>query len=125
VRRFERQSVDVEGAARLSSGVSVEKPGSARRTSPSSTLKGMPTQKEFELFANISNRKVVLRSLPRPMTGVTNGRLRARDFEIDIVYKRLLVNEYLPIMKEQPALLDAYRAGTVLHGQRLSLKDHS
>jgi hypothetical protein len=37
--------------------------------------------------------------------------LRARDFEIDIVYKRLLVNEYLPIIEEQPALLDAYRAG--------------
>jgi uncharacterized circularly permuted ATP-grasp superfamily protein len=35
------------------------------------------------------------------------------DFEIDIVYKRLLVNEYLPIMKEQPALLDAYRARAV------------
>jgi hypothetical protein len=32
---------------------------------------------------------------------------------IDIVYKRLLVNEYLPIMEEQPALLDAYRAGAI------------
>ncbi|PYS55901.1 MAG: hypothetical protein DMF76_25495, partial [Acidobacteria bacterium] len=37
-------------------------------------------------------------------------RLRVRDFEIDIVYKRLLVNEYLPVMREHPALLDAYRA---------------
>jgi len=27
------------------------------------------------------------------------------------VYKRLLVNEYLPFMEEHPALLDAYRAG--------------
>jgi uncharacterized circularly permuted ATP-grasp superfamily protein len=35
------------------------------------------------------------------------------DFEIDIVYKRLLVNEYLPIMAEYPALLDAYRARAV------------
>ena len=35
------------------------------------------------------------------------------DFQIDIVYKRLLVNEYLPIMQECPALLDAYRAGAV------------
>ena len=32
---------------------------------------------------------------------------------VDIVYKRLLVNEYLPIVKEQPALLDAYRAGAI------------
>src|SRR6185369_16104318 len=40
-------------------------------------------------------------------------KLRVRDFQIDIVYKRLLVNEYLPIMDEQPALLDAYRAGAI------------
>ena len=33
--------------------------------------------------------------------------------EIDIVYKRLLVNEYLPIMNDYPALLDAYRAGAI------------
>ena len=32
---------------------------------------------------------------------------------IDIVYKRLLVNEYLPIINDHPALLDAYRAGAV------------
>jgi uncharacterized circularly permuted ATP-grasp superfamily protein len=39
--------------------------------------------------------------------------LRTGDFEIDIVYKRLLVNEYLPIMDQYPALLDAYRAGAI------------
>jgi uncharacterized circularly permuted ATP-grasp superfamily protein len=39
--------------------------------------------------------------------------LRAGAFEIDIVYKRLLVNEYLPIMDEYPALLNAYRAGAI------------
>jgi uncharacterized circularly permuted ATP-grasp superfamily protein len=38
-------------------------------------------------------------------------RLSFKGLEIDIVYKRLLVNEYLPIMDEYPALLDAYRAG--------------
>ncbi|HEX3230179.1 MAG TPA: hypothetical protein VHQ95_14485, partial [Pyrinomonadaceae bacterium] len=42
-----------------------------------------------------------------------DGRLRVGEFEIDIVYKRLLVNEYLPIMREQPALLDAYRARAI------------
>jgi uncharacterized circularly permuted ATP-grasp superfamily protein len=42
-----------------------------------------------------------------------NGKLRASDFEIDIVYKRLLVNEYLPVMRECPALLDAYRAHSI------------
>ena len=33
--------------------------------------------------------------------------------KIDIVYKRLLVNEYLPIINSAPALLEAYRAGAV------------
>jgi uncharacterized circularly permuted ATP-grasp superfamily protein len=33
--------------------------------------------------------------------------------KIDIVYKRLLVNEYIPILSEAPALLEAYRAGAV------------
>src|SRR5207253_9911857 len=40
-------------------------------------------------------------------------RLRVSDFEIRSAYKRLLVNEYLPIMQEQPALLDAYRARAI------------
>ena len=39
--------------------------------------------------------------------------MRKGDFEIDIVYKRLLVNEYLPIMDKHPALLEAYRAGVI------------
>jgi uncharacterized circularly permuted ATP-grasp superfamily protein len=43
----------------------------------------------------------------------SGGRLRCGEFEIYLVYKRLLVNEYLPIMGEHPALLDAYRVGAV------------
>jgi len=77
-------------------------------------LKGMPTQKEFELFREYFESQSCPSIIASPdELEFTNGRLRARDFEIDIVYKRLLVNEYLPIMKEQPALLDAYRAGAV------------
>jgi hypothetical protein len=77
-------------------------------------LKGMPTQKEFELFREYFESQDCPSIIASPdELEFTNGRLRARDFEIDIVYKRLLVNEYLPIMKEQPALLDAYRARAV------------
>ena len=77
-------------------------------------LKGMPTQKEFELFREYFESQGCPSIIASPdELGFTDGRLRARDFEIDIVYKRLLVNEYLPIMKEQPALLDAYRARAV------------
>ncbi len=77
-------------------------------------LKGMPTQKEFELFREYfeSQGNPAIIASPDELE-FTDGRLRAGDFEIDIVYKRLLVNEYLPIMREQPALVDAYRAGAV------------
>ncbi|MET0650486.1 MAG: hypothetical protein ABW208_28080 [Pyrinomonadaceae bacterium] len=77
-------------------------------------LKGLPTQKEFELF------KEYFESVGHPAAicspdelEFSGGRLRCGEFEIDIVYKRLLVNEYLPIMREHPALLEAYRAGAV------------
>lgn len=77
-------------------------------------LKGMPTQKEFELFREYFEAQGCPSIIASPdELEFTNGRLRVRDFEIDIVYKRLLVNEYLPIMREHSALLDAYRARAV------------
>src|SRR5687767_1150345 len=77
-------------------------------------LKGMPTLKEFELFREYFEAQGYPSVIASPdELEFANGRLRKLDFEIDIVYKRLLVNEYLPLMKEQPALLDAYRAGAV------------
>ncbi|HLL75164.1 MAG TPA: hypothetical protein VK421_07835 [Pyrinomonadaceae bacterium] len=75
-------------------------------------LKGLPTQKEFELFREFFESEGYPAKICAPEElEFTDGRLRAGDFEIDIVYKRLLVNEYLPIMREHPALLEAYRAG--------------
>src|SRR5882672_7533217 len=77
-------------------------------------LKGMPTQKEFELFREYFEAQGYPSIIAAPEDlEFSNGRLRQRDFEIDIVYKRLLVNEYLPIMKQYPALLDAYRARAI------------
>ena len=77
-------------------------------------LKGMPTQKEFELFREYFEAEGYPSIIAAPEDlEFSNGRLRAGDFEIDIVYKRLLVNEYLPIMKQYPALLDAYRARAI------------
>jgi hypothetical protein len=77
-------------------------------------LKGLPTQKEFELFReyfeSAGHRSVICSPDELEFSG---GRLRCGDFRVDIVYKRLLVNEYLPIMKEQPALLEACRARAV------------
>jgi hypothetical protein len=77
-------------------------------------LKGLPTQKEFELFRDYFEAEGHPAAICSPdELEFGGGRLRRGEFEIDLVYKRLLVNEYLPIMREQPALLDAYRAGAV------------
>ncbi len=77
-------------------------------------LKDLPTQKEFELFKEYfeSEGYEAIVCSPEELE-FTGGRLRSGGKEIDIVYKRLLVNEYIPIMKEHPALLDAYRAGAI------------
>ena len=77
-------------------------------------LKGMPTQKEFELFKEFFDREGYPTVICSPdELSFENGRLRTGDFLIDIVYKRLLVNEYLPIVSRHPALLNAYRAGAI------------
>jgi uncharacterized circularly permuted ATP-grasp superfamily protein len=77
-------------------------------------LKGLPTQKEFELFRDYFESEGHPSAICAPEElEFSGGRLRCGEFEIDIVYKRLLVNEYLPIMAEHPALLDAYRAGAI------------
>jgi uncharacterized circularly permuted ATP-grasp superfamily protein len=77
-------------------------------------LEGLPTKTEFDLFKEFfeQNGYSAIISSPQELE-FTNGRLRKGDFEIDIVYKRLLLNEYLPIMLNYPALLNAYRAGAV------------
>jgi uncharacterized circularly permuted ATP-grasp superfamily protein len=77
-------------------------------------LSDRPTQSEFELFKEFFEREGYKTTICTPQELVfENNRLRVGDFQIDIVYKRLLVNEYLPIINEAPALLDAYRAGAV------------
>src|SRR5918993_702864 len=91
--------------------------GAAAKAKPSIAIvdfKGLPTQKEFELFKEyFESEGHPARVCAPDELEFTGGRLRCGDFEIDIVYKRLLVNEYLPVMEEQKALLEAYRAGAV------------
>ncbi len=77
-------------------------------------LKDLPTQKEFELFRDYFEANGYRSIICSPDELEFDGtRLSYDGVEIDIVYKRLLVNEYLPIMEEHPALVDAYRAGAV------------
>lgn len=77
-------------------------------------LKGLPTQTEFELFRDFFETEGYPAIICSPDELRWDGnRLSAGGLEIDIVYKRLLVNEYIPIIAEYPALLDAYRAGAI------------
>src|SRR5689334_395179 len=77
-------------------------------------LPGVPTVSEFELFRDFfeSNGYPSVICTPQELE-FRNNRLSVHGQEIDIVYKRLLVNEYLPIIDEYPALLNAYRAGAI------------
>ena len=77
-------------------------------------LADVPTVKEFELFREFFEKSGYPSVICTPQQlEFSNNRLSVSGQEIDIVYKRLLVNEYLPIVKEYPALLDAYRAGAI------------
>jgi uncharacterized circularly permuted ATP-grasp superfamily protein len=77
-------------------------------------LPGVPTVKEFELFREFFEQAGYPSVICTPQElEFRNNRLSVYGQEIDIVYKRLLVNEYLPIMSDYPALLHAYRAGAI------------
>jgi uncharacterized circularly permuted ATP-grasp superfamily protein len=77
-------------------------------------LKDLPTQKEFELFREYFEEQGYTSVICAPQDlEVDDGRLYFSGVKIDLVYKRLLVNEYLPIIDEYPALLHAYRAGSI------------
>ena len=77
-------------------------------------LPDVPTVKEFELFRDYFEQAGYPSIICTPQQLEFDGRrLSFRGFEIDIVYKRLLVNEYLPIINDYPALLNAYRARAI------------
>lgn len=77
-------------------------------------LAGVPTISEFELFRDFFQEAGYPSLICTPQElEFRNNRLSVSGQEIDIVYKRLLVNEYLPIMRDYPALLDGYRAGAI------------
>ena len=77
-------------------------------------LADVPTVKEFELFREFFEKSGYPSVICTPQElEFNNNRLSFAGQEIDIVYKRLLVNEYLPIMSDYPALLNAYRASSI------------
>ena len=95
-------------------GADIEKALNTKPTIAIVDLKDLPTVKEFELFRDYfeANGYTALICSPDELV-FDGGKLWCKGVVINIVYKRLLVNEYLPIMNSQPALLDAYRAGAI------------
>jgi len=76
--------------------------------------KGLPTQREFELVKEYFEKEGYPTAIADPRElEFTNGRLRHGDFEIDVVYKRLLVNEFLEKVNECQGLLKAYESQAV------------
>ena len=77
-------------------------------------LPGVPTVSEFQLFREFFESAGFPAVICTPQElDFSDKRLSVNGLEIDIVYKRLLVNEYLPIIAEYPALLHAYRARAI------------
>lgn len=76
--------------------------------------RGLPTQREFELFKEFfeSHGYETTIADPRDLE-FSGGKLRHGDFEIDVIYKRVLVNEFLEKIDECQALLKACEAKAV------------
>lgn len=71
---------------------------------------GLPTQCEFEQFKEYFNREGYECEILAPeKLDYTDGKLRGGDFEIDLVYRRVLTNDILEKPAECKALIDAYR----------------
>lgn len=73
-------------------------------------LRGLPTQCEFEQFQEFFHNHGYRAEIVHPdELEYRDGRLRKGDFEIDLVYRRLLVNELLDNIDICRPLVDAYR----------------
>ena len=95
-------------------GADVEKAFDEKPTIAIVDLKDLPTVKEFELFRDYFESEGYDAIICSPDELEFDGEhLYAKGVRINIVYKRLLVNEYLPIIDKYPALVDAYRVGAV------------
>lgn len=71
---------------------------------------GLPTQCEFEQFKEYFNHEGFECEILAPeKLDYSNGKLRGGDFEIDLVYRRVLTNDILEKPDECKALIDAYR----------------
>lgn len=77
--------------------------------------RGLPTQREFELFKEFFESRgfAVTIADPRDLE-LREGKLYHQDFRIDLVYRRVLTTELLEKVDECRAFVDAYRTGAAV-----------
>ena len=77
--------------------------------------KGLPTQREFELFKEFFETQGYRTTIADPReVELRHGRLHHGDFAIDLVYRRVLTTELLEKADACQGFLDAYRTGAAV-----------
>ncbi len=77
--------------------------------------KGLPTQREFELFKEFFESHGYLATIADPRDlEMREGKLYYDDFRIDLVYRRVLTTELLEKIDECSAFVEAYKTGAAV-----------
>ncbi len=77
--------------------------------------RGLPTQREFELFKEFFESRGYQTTIADPRDlEMREGRLHHEDFRIDVVYRRVLTKELLDHLDECEAFIEAYRQGAAV-----------
>src|SRR6185295_4438907 len=77
--------------------------------------KGLPTQREFELFKEYFESRGYSATIADPRDlELRNGKLYSGDFKIDLVYRRVLTTELLEKIDECQAFVEAYKTNAAV-----------
>ena len=77
--------------------------------------RGLPTQREFELFKEYFEEEGYSTDIADPRDlELRDGRLVHGDFRIDLVYRRVLTNELIEKVHDCGALIEAYKTGAAV-----------
>src|SRR6202008_721384 len=91
------------------------RPGDARPGIAIVDYKGLPTQREFELFKEYFESRGYAATIADPRDlELREGKLHHGDFRIDLVYRRVLTTELLEKIDECQAFVEAYKTGAAV-----------
>jgi hypothetical protein len=77
--------------------------------------KGLPTQREFELFKEYFEGHGFATTIADPRdVELSEGQLKHRDFRIDLVYRRVLTTELLEKADECASFIKGYKSGAAV-----------